>query len=289
MNPDIKRYLDEHGATYTREALRQGLVDAGHDPAEVDAALGSWTPDPRASGPGVEQRRTFSRWALGLHLLALLAVFGALIILKGTAVIGSALLGCAVLAVALLIGWSISSMIGRALLPGAGTIAALIVPAISAVILGGACFGLMNSVIPTPPHEGTMRLEIQAPLAFQGSGSAACYLRDGTVQIDSHDLGTLDGRLVTVFLYWYGEANPNRPAPAEGASLSISLSSTSPADRPLSWTSEPSGKITVDGSSSGHSGTMEFEGLSPEILGEPGASLDPSLEPISGTINWTCE
>ena len=38
MNPDIIRYIQEQRGTYTREAIRQHLIDAGHAPEEVDAA-----------------------------------------------------------------------------------------------------------------------------------------------------------------------------------------------------------------------------------------------------------
>jgi hypothetical protein len=40
MNPDLLRYIEENRATYTREAIRQRLIDAGYPAAEVDAA---WT------------------------------------------------------------------------------------------------------------------------------------------------------------------------------------------------------------------------------------------------------
>ncbi len=39
MRPEIEAYLREHGSRYTTEALRSQLIAAGHDPAEVDAAL----------------------------------------------------------------------------------------------------------------------------------------------------------------------------------------------------------------------------------------------------------
>jgi hypothetical protein len=39
MKPEIERYIREHGDRYTDEALRRELIAAGHDPAEVDAAL----------------------------------------------------------------------------------------------------------------------------------------------------------------------------------------------------------------------------------------------------------
>ena len=155
MNPRIRQYLDDHGATYTPEALRKGLLDAGYDPAEVDAAMSGWNAA-EAGGRDAQARQVFGRWALLLHAGALVAVFVLLVALKGTTAIGLALLGCAVLGVALVIGWAISSLIGRALLPGTGAVVALIVPAISAILLGGSCFALLVSAIGTPPRQGRL-------------------------------------------------------------------------------------------------------------------------------------
>lgn len=137
MNPDIKRYLDDHAATYTPQALRKGLLEAGHDPVAVDAAIREWQVG-RNGGSGPGDPRTFGRWAMLLHLGALVATFGVLVLLKGPAQAGVVLVGVGVLAVAMLIGWDISSMIGRSLL-GGGTTVALIVPGISALLLGGSC------------------------------------------------------------------------------------------------------------------------------------------------------
>ena len=36
MNSEIARYIVENRGTYTRDAIRRQLVDAGHDPAEID-------------------------------------------------------------------------------------------------------------------------------------------------------------------------------------------------------------------------------------------------------------
>ena len=68
MDPVIKQYLDEHGTTYTRDALRRSLVDAGHDPAAVDAALAEWEAQRTGTKVDPERRRTFGRWAIGLHI-----------------------------------------------------------------------------------------------------------------------------------------------------------------------------------------------------------------------------
>jgi hypothetical protein len=283
VNPEIERYLDEHGATYTPEALRKGLLDAGYDPSEVDAALSGWSP-PGANGSTAEARRAFGRWAIWLHVGALAATFAVLVLLKGAEAAGTILLGVAVLAVVMLIGWAISSMIGRALL-GGGTTIALIVPAISAIALGGTCFALLNSAIQAPPQDGTIDLEILAPLNFEGSGAADCFLGEGNVQLTSEDLGTLEGRLVFAYITWYPEGDPGRPGPVGGTQISISLGPNSETDSPRNWSMSPDTQVVLDASPDGRIGTAEFQDLAPEVE-HPDA---PAAEPISGTVSWECE
>ena len=74
MRPEIQEYLARHGREYTPEALRRGLVDAGHDPTEVDEALDEWRATGGGSSPDAAGR-TFSRWAFWLHVAALVAMF----------------------------------------------------------------------------------------------------------------------------------------------------------------------------------------------------------------------
>lgn len=282
MNPEIERYLDEHGATYTPEALRKGLLEAGHDPDVIDSAIREWQAR-RTGGIGSDDVRTFGRWAILLHLGALVATFVVLLFLKGVGQAGVLLVGVGVLAVAMLIGWAISSMIGRALL-GGGTTIALIVPAISALLLGGSCFAMLNSVISAPPREGTLALEVSVPFSFDGSGAADCYVGDGTVQVNSQDLGTLEGRAVSAYVSWYPD-DPGAPGPAGGTQISISLGPNAERDMPVSWSMSPDTQLVVEASADGLIGTAEFEDLAPES--EFPSSTDP--EPISGSVTWTCE
>lgn len=287
MNPEIKRYLDDHGATYTRDALRASLIDAGHDPAAVDAALVQWEATRTGTGADPERRRTFGRWAIGLHAAALVAVFILIVFLKGTTAVGLALLGCAVLGVALVIGWVISSLIGRALLPSAGVILALVVPAISALLLGGTCFALLNTAIGTPPRQGTVHLEILAPRAFDGSGDASCYVGGGSagVQVNSQSLGTLDGKPVSASLGWYGD-DPNNPAPGSSTSISVFLDATGEGEGPVFFSVIFSTKLEVDPAPDGLTGTIRFEGLAAEPTGAPGQPSTPEV--ISGSVSWDC-
>jgi hypothetical protein len=291
MDPAIKRYLDEHGPTYTRDALRRSLVEAGHDPAAVDAALIEWEAERAGTGPDAERRKTFSRWTVRLHAAALVAVFVLLVALKGTPAIGLALLGCAVLGVAMIIGWAISSLIGRALLPRAGVIVALVVPALSALFLSGTCFALLSASIGTPPRDGTVDLQILAPRAFEGSGSASCYVYGGSagVQVNSQPLGTLDGKTVIVNLGWYSD-DPNNPVPASSTSISVFFEPTAAEKLPESFESFGvifSTNLEVDVAPDGLTGTIQFDGLALEPTGVPGQPSTPEV--ISGSVTWSCK
>lgn len=288
MDPAIRRYLDEHGATYTRDALRQSLVDAGHDPAAVDAAIAGWEAGRTGAGPDAERGRTFRRWAIRLHVVALVAVFVLLVALKGIPAVGLALLGCAVLAVAMLIGWAISSLIGRALLPRAGLFVALVVPAISALLLAGTCFALLSPAIGTPPRDGTVDLQILAPRAFEGAGAASCYVSGGTVSVQVNSqrpLGTLDGKTVSVSVSWYGD-DPNNPVPASSTSISVLLDATGEGEGLEGFGVIFSTRLEVDVAPDALTGTIGFDGLALEPSGAPGEP--PSPEVISGSVSWNC-
>ena len=287
MKPEIRQYLEDHGSTYTPEALRKGLLDAGYDPGEVEAAVSGWNAL-EANAAGAAGRRAFGKWALWLHIASVVAVFLLVVALKGTTAIGTALLGCAVLGVALVIGWLISSAIGRAILPHGGVFLALVVPALSALLLGGSCFALLSSAIGTPPRQGTVDLEVLAPRAFQGSGGASCYIGGGLIgiEVSSQPLGTLDGKQVTVYLNWYPNSSGPEPAPATETSVTVMLDTTSADDRPESFTTIFSTRFDVDVASDSMAGTIQFEGLAAEP-GE-GTPTTGTPETISGTVSWDC-
>jgi hypothetical protein len=45
MNPEVLRYIQENRGTYTREAITQTLLDAGHSRADIDAAWAAAEPE----------------------------------------------------------------------------------------------------------------------------------------------------------------------------------------------------------------------------------------------------
>jgi hypothetical protein len=167
---------------------------------------------------------------------------------------------------------------------------ALVVPAISAIALGGSCFALLSSAIGTPPRQGTLTLELEAPLAFEGSGGANCYIGGGFAGVDvssSQPLGTLDGREVSVYLTWYGESLNGEPRPAPETSVSVLFSPPNATDFPESYSTIFSSSFDVDVAPDLLIGSINFEGLALE----PG-EMTPTTEPpetVSGTVSWDCE
>jgi hypothetical protein len=289
MDPEIRRYLDEHGATYTPEALRRGLLDAGYDAVTVSAALREWQSGQAAAGPDRGDQRTFRRWAVRLHLAALVVTALLLLLFKGLPNIGLIGLAAAVLGVTLIIGWAVSSLFGRMLLPRAGVGIALVVPAISAIALGGSCFALINGSVQQPSRPGTVHLGILAPLAFEGDGPADCFVGGGRVgaTVNSQELGTLDGKAVSAYLTWFGAADPSVAQPEGDGTLSILLDAGVGEKLPLSYTTIFSTRIVVDAAPDSLTGTMQFEGLAPEPNQQSPGESPP--EPISGSLTWTCK
>lgn len=144
MRPEIEAYLRENGARYTSDALRKQLIFAGHDAAEVDAALRETegTRAPQLSETRTARRR-FWRWALGIHIAA--GLLATVWLLLGTTTAGYVWIGVVGLGVVLLIGLTISGLIGRALI-GRGIAVALVLPVVSALLIGGTCMAMAGPV-----------------------------------------------------------------------------------------------------------------------------------------------
>jgi hypothetical protein len=144
VQPEIDAYLREHGAKYTTKALRAQLITAGYDAAEVDAALQE-TEQARAPQFAATRslRSRFWRWAFIVHAVALGLVI--VWVLQGSNA-GVTGIVAVVLGIFLLLGLGISGLIGGALL-GRGLAVALIVPIISAILLGGTCAAMMGGPV----------------------------------------------------------------------------------------------------------------------------------------------
>jgi hypothetical protein len=302
LRPEIKRYLDEYGARYTPAALRAALLEVGHDPAEVDAALQEWQSEHAGGAVGEDDRRTFRRWTIWLHLGALVAVFLALTFLNRAqpSGVGNAGFVAGFLGVLLLVGWYVSSLIGRALLPRTGIAVALIVPVISALGLGGSCLAIMGGLPigqPAQPAQpattGTMLLVIQPPLSFKGSGPATCQGKPGVtgLSVFAENLGTLNGAVVSVSIdAFQGGGDPNASPVPSGATETVILSVTLFAAKgdaaPQGYLSTPDTRLQVDIAADRLSGNVAFEALGPAVTGDPSAPA--GRQPISGSVSWTC-
>ena len=106
--PEIDAYLREHRDRYTSQALRSALLDAGYDPAEVDAALSAWPPN----GPAAtELRGRFWRYTWLAHGLALLIVVALVAVAGNSTMRGVWPIVAAILAVVLLVGVALSGLI----------------------------------------------------------------------------------------------------------------------------------------------------------------------------------
>jgi hypothetical protein len=141
MKPEIEAYLLSNGARYTTKALRQQLIRAGYDAAEVDAALQETE---AARAPQFAETRAlrsrFWWWAIALNVAGL--VVATIWAFQGSS---RAYAGAVpiVLGVVLLISLGISGLIGRALL-GRGLAIALLVPLIFTVLLTGTCMAMFG-------------------------------------------------------------------------------------------------------------------------------------------------
>ncbi len=285
MRPEIEAYLRQHGAQYTTEALRRQLITAGYDAAEIDAALRETEV---GRGPQLAKTRASrSRYwwsALGLHLAALVLV--TIWVLTRNYTYGQ--IAAIILGLMLLVGLGVSGLIGRAVLPRSGLMAALLAPLISVVGLSGICLATIGgSSIQVPPRPGVMELHIEPPLSFDGSGVAECFLPEGSFSVHDADLGTLDGRLVSAWLSSAG-AQASAAGTWRTVYLSVSLLPRVATGVETAYVSPGDATFELDAPSDGRSGTVRFAGL----VAQQNEPLDSGVAvpgPITGTISWTCE
>ncbi|HEX2221163.1 MAG TPA: hypothetical protein VHK06_01425 [Candidatus Limnocylindria bacterium] len=298
MRREIQRYLDEHGATYTTEALRRGLLDAGYGPVEVDRALAEWQEERSGGMPSAEARRRFRRWALLLHVGGLVFVLVVLLVVYRAPFEAVVSIAGVALAIALLIGWAISSAIGRMLLPSTGLLVALIAPAVSVILLGGTCLALATAAIGPPPRVGAVEVHLDEP-AFDGVGAALCHgANGGYVSVFAEDVGMLDGRTVSASVNLYPSSagpapvEPGAEPPVDGPrsfDVGITLLGGGPGEAPGDfYGAAGGGEIEIDASGDGLSGTARFDRLA-RMPGDPTVDLGAGPESISGTLSWRCE
>ena len=145
MRPEIEAYLRSNGARYTTKALRQHLLRAGHDAAEVDAALQETE---AARAPQFAATRALSSrfWWVAVAINVAGLVVATIWAFLGPSAAYAAAAVPIVLGFFLLIGLWIAGLIGRSML-GRGLTVALLVPLIVTLLLTGTCMAMFG--IPT--------------------------------------------------------------------------------------------------------------------------------------------
>ena len=144
MDPTIRRYLDEHGATYTPQALRKGLLDAGHDPAAVDAALAAFSSERSATSAGPRPARAYVWSVFWIGAVAILALTGLLFSVNRNPdkVLVISLFGAILLGGYLVVGYFLARWMSRHLVPSSaiGWMGAIVLaPIVFFLIAYGAC------------------------------------------------------------------------------------------------------------------------------------------------------
>ena len=111
MNPDIDSYIREHSEQYTRAAMREQLITAGHDPAAIDEALDRAEVERQAPAA-----RSWRLGQLGFLLLVGLGTVGAGVVWAGQPYGAggiAAVIYAVVAAIALGVGWLVSWLVDR--------------------------------------------------------------------------------------------------------------------------------------------------------------------------------
>lgn len=281
MNRKIADYIQRHRAVYTKDALRQMLLQERYDPAEIEEAFAAVEAG-RVPPPGL----TLRFWLIFIGYLLLL--YGLPLVLFGLTPAGPFIVP--ILGVLLLIAAGISILVAalsRSAAVGltSGLILVFAMPFVFLVIVAGSCLALVSPILFAPqpelPRNGTLEIEIEPPLEFEGTGLAVCYLeQSGQVySISATDVGRLDGQTVTVYTDF--SVMPTN--------LGIELhEGTYDSRTALVYSNGPPGTdVEVDANPDRRSGTMTFEnleGVSPGESGEPGET-----DRISGTIHWDCD
>lgn len=290
MDPRIADYIRANRRRYTRDAITQQLVEAGHDRDEVErtwAALEAPDPDAEA-GEGFWKR--FALILIGVNLAVFLAVgllTGMLTNLPAGSFVLVVVFGVA-LVIGALIAWGLVAATGPAKMsPTTALVVGSVIPIVFALLVGGTCYALVGAVglPPPPPTEGVMQVRLDAPLNIQQEVRATCQSSGGGGDESFNVYAEFAGGDGEQFFVSVGAFQPAPGAPPE-PSVFVSLGSGP------GWGSEmATGAAEMDAALGGLSGSMSFEGLPamPMEGREPGGPDTPAGEPLSGEITWTCE
>lgn len=285
MDPRIGDFISKNRKRYTREAITQQLVEAGHDPADVHATWAALdTPDPDEAGlAGEGFWSRFFLFLVGINVAVFLLVALATGLFQNIAGGGGAL--AAVLAVALgigaLISWGIVAAVGPDKMGRTtATIIGAVIPLAFALLIGGSCYAMVGAIgpPPLPPVQGEMQLRVDEPLTLDETGGAFCQPHRDTTsyEVSSNDLGRIDGNPVYVSIVAYDI----EPGTQE---ISVTVAAEGPETGQY-WSNNADSRLEVDVSSDGLSGTISFAALFP-AEGPAG----PEDNTLAGTVTWNCE
>ena len=146
---DVAAYLRANGTRYTREALDQRLLAAGHPPDAIAAAWATVEAEDKASGRRDRRRQTagiiagayFLTWLL-VVLLVMVPTYGAgsgsIPSLGGILAVSLFIPGIIAVAIALATGWLRRATVGR-------VVAFAFVPMLILFALAGTCVSFVQS------------------------------------------------------------------------------------------------------------------------------------------------
>ena len=138
MDPRIEEYIRKNRGIYTRDALRQQLIAAGHDPGAVDAAL-----DRMGAGSPAASRPTGwrPRWREFLVLVALGAI-GAFFVWAGE-MYGAGGIAPVVYVILVSVAWGVAKAVSIAIDSGSSRGAAILLAVLGA---GAAVMSLTSGL-----------------------------------------------------------------------------------------------------------------------------------------------
>lgn len=288
MNRRIADYIQRHRATYTKEALRQSLLQRGYNPAEVEEAFAAVE-----AGQVPPAGLTLRFWLIFIGYIVVL--YGLTLVLFGLTPAG--LFIVPILAVPLVLAAGASILIAAlnrsaALGVTSGIVLVFVLPFVFLVVIAGSCLALTAPLLftpqPPPPRSGAIDLRIDAPLSFEGSASATCSsnTEDGRVAyVSSEDAGTVDGDKIRVFVdmsFSDGYLNVELYGEASGPPSRVYSGGAGQAGPP------GRGEVDIDAAPGANSGTVTFDQL-PGIAPETGEAADVDPPAISGTLTWRCD
>lgn len=290
MDPRIADYIRANRRKYTREAITKQLVEAGHDPGEIErtwAALDTRDPD-AVAGEGFWGR--FALIAVGINLV----VFVGVALLTGMlGNVQSSVVVLVILAIVMglgaLIAWGLVAATGPTKLsPTTATVVGAAIPALFALLIGGSCYALIGSMgglgpSGPPPVTGAIEVRLEGALDVDAGAGAFCQTEGPNAMFVHAEVSTAEGRTLFISINAFTD-QPGAPVqsllieapPMDGpASFPVWGSDMGPPVDEMDWTVEPLG------------GRVAFSGLPGMDHGE--GDTPSALPSLSGEISWTCQ